>query len=359
MRRYRTLVLILLFGVLPMVLTLVLAVMVLLPSLSQREVAQEPEEPVVQAAVEVVEPPPAPAMKLVAMVAARPLRPGTLLTTGDLRVSEVHEADLFQPVERYAYVDEVEDVDQPELMDAAHSRMDGLHGYAVRRMMAGGDLVSWAAVVAPGAPQFIETVLKPDRVAVSIPVSLATRQARLISPGHHVDVLLAVRQEGKLLVRTIVEDARVIAVNSRVISRFAERRRTADDEEIPATAAAPDRPEVTTVTLEVLPVQGEHLALGAYEGQLSLALRPLAGPGERLTEPVQDMRSVLRLPEEEPPEIAPPARHVTVRVVRGDREETVEFTDGVPAPQPAGVVSEDEQVPAEDGEAGILRDGLP
>ena len=307
MRRYRTLFLILLFGVLPMVLTLVLAVMVLLPSLRQPEVAEEQEEPVVQVAVEVEEPPP-PVMKLVAVVAARPLRPGTLLTTGDVTVSEIHEADLFQPAERYVYVGEVEQVDE-----AVNSRTNRLRGYAVRRTMVGGDLIPWAAVVAPGDPQFIATVLKPDRVAVSIPVSLATRQARLISPGHHVDVLLAVRQDNKLLVRTIVEDARVIAVNSRVISRLAEQGRTTEDEPTPAPAVAPDRPEVTTVTLEVLPVQGEHLALGAYEGQLSLALRPHAGPAERLTEPLQDMRSVLRLPEEEPPEIVPPVRPACYR----------------------------------------------
>ena len=264
MRRYRTVILVLLFGILPMVLLLVLAVTVILPALT------EPEEEVAVADVEVVEevPPPEPIGKRVVLAAGRGLPKGALLTTGDLTLEEINDSDLPQAEDRYVYVGEVEELVQAE------PRKDMLRGYAVRRELALGDPISWAAVVGPYDAQFLATVLEADRVAVSIPVSLATRQARLVSPGNRVDVLLAVNQDGEQVVQTIVENVRVLAVNSRVIAE-ADVRPVADQAVPPEDAPSREPPEVITVTLEVQPVQGEHLALGAYEGQLSLAIRPL------------------------------------------------------------------------------------
>ena len=323
MRRYRTVILILLFGVVPVALVLVLGVTVILPALDRPEEEQE-----VAAPVDVVEeePPPEPAAVRVALTAARALRPGALLAAGDVVVSEIGDEGLPLPEERYVYAREVEQLSEATPQEGL------LRGYAVRRPLVLGEPVSRTAVVGPDDAQFLATVLAPDRVAVSIPVSLATRQARLVSPGNHVDVLLAVEQNSELLVRTIVENVRVLAVNSRVIAEddvriFSTGRLSGDDATPPEEDRPPARPEVATVTLEVLPVQAEHLALGAYEGQLSLAIRPVANAAERLAEPLQDMRSVLQLPEEREEVIAPPARPVTVRVVRGTTEETVVFAD--------------------------------
>lgn len=332
MRRYRTVILVFVFGIVPMAAAVVLGVTVILPSLQQTDTAVDTVP-----AVEPV-PPPEPVKVRVAMTATQPLLPGALLTTRDLAVDQVRELDVPLPPEHYVYLDEVEDPGE-----AAPRAQGGLlRGYAVRRAVAAGQAVTWDAVVGPDDAQFLATVLAAGRVAVSIPVSSANRQARLVNPGNRVDVLLAVEQDGELVVRTIVEDVRVIAVNSRVIAErdigLGEEGPT-DGEGDGATADAPASapPEVTTVTLEVRPIEGEHLALGAYEGQLSLAIRPLASALRRPAEPVQNLRSVLRLPEPEPeplPEplpaadpVPPPAVPVSVRVVRGTTEETVVFVD--------------------------------
>lgn len=348
MRRYRTVILILLFGILPLGLVLILAFTVVLPALQQEPTVQVVE---VQAVAEEA-PPPEPVKLRVGLAAARQLRAGTLLTTGDVMMREVEGADLPQSLDRYVHVGEVE-----ELADAS-PRKRMLLGFAVRRALSAGEPVTWDAVVGPDDAQFLSTVLTAGRVAVSIPVGLATRQAKVVSPGNRVDVLLAVEQGGDLVVRTIVEDVRVIAVNSRVIAEEdvrAARRTPVDDEDIPAEASATAvRPEVVTVTLEVQPLQAEYLALGAYEGQLSLAIRPLADAPQRYDETLQNMRSLLRLPdgqEELPPESsAAPPQPVTIRVVRGSSEETVVFSghtnaggdgeflqDGAPEDVPAAV----------------------
>ena len=343
MRRYRTVILILVLGVLPMGAAVVLGVTVVLPSLNQPDPVSAPV-----AVVEVEPPPPPePVIVQVALTAAGPLRPGILLTDGDLVLDKIPDVDLPLPQERYVYADTVEEDEYP----APRELIESLRGYAVRQAIGGGEPIAWAAVVGPDDAQFLATVLEADRVAVSIPVSSANRQARIVSPGNRVDVLLAVEQAGEVVVQTIVEDVRVIAVNSRVIAeadvRLGEQGRTDDDE---SREAAPARPEVTTVTLEVNPVQGEHLALGAYEGQLSLAIRPHDGAPSRSAEPVQNLRSVLRLPEPVPEPavdpLPPPAIPVSVRVVRGTSEDTVVFVDdgdgprlsGAGEPEPAGLV---------------------
>lgn len=339
MRRYRTVLLVLLFGVLPMVLVLILAVTVILPSLNQPEAAVEQVEVIDE------EPPPEPVKKRVALAALQALPAGTLLSAGDVTLIEVNDEELATNQDQYVYVGEVE-----KLADA-EPRRDMLRGFAVRRALTAGEPITRGAVVGPDEAQFLATVLAADRVAVSIPVSLATRQAKLVSPGNRVDVLLAVEQDGELVVRTIVEDVRVIAVNSRVIAEEDVRRaaptEAAESEGIPAEEdLLRPRPEVITVTLEVRPVHGEYLALGAYEGQLSLAIRGLAAAPQRLGEPIQNLRSVLRLPDEEPDEepheephavvefIPAPPQPVEVRVVRGNlAEEILTFTngEGVPA----------------------------
>ena len=314
MRRYRTVILVLVIGVLPMVVLLVLAVTVIIPALEQPEAPVELVQPVE------APPPPEPVMVWVALVAARPLPVGTLLTASDLAVREVDSGDLPRSRHEYVYASEVA---APE---AAEPGRHALRGFAVRQALAAGEPLTLAAVVGPDDARFLATVLAADRVAVSIPVSLATRQAKVVSPGNRVDVLLAVEQQGGRVVRTIVEDVRVIAVNSRVIAEEGGRPNDSQSAARAGTGrtgptASDDRPEVLTVTLEVLPVQGEHLALGAYEGQLSLAIRPLApgggGPDRDSVpaDPDAPLASTLR----------PPPRPVAIRVMRGIDTELVVF----------------------------------
>ena len=339
MRRYRTVILVFVFGIVPMVAALVLGVTVLLPSLQQAD--QEEPGVVVEAP-----PPPEPVVVRVALTADRTLSPGMLLTNGDLALEEVNDIDVPLPGQRYVYVGNIEedaDTDSPEQASI-------LRGYAVRRTVAAGEPVAWSAVVGPNDAQFLATVLAADRVAVSIPVDLANRQARLVSPGNRVDVLLAVEQTGELVVRTIVEDVRVLAVNHRMIAEEDVRTGGPDRSEGADTNTAAEPPEVATVTLEVTPVQGEHLALGTRVGQLSLAIRPDGGSPFRPEGPMQDLRSVLRLPEPEPePEPMPPSvEPVSVRIIRGTSEETVVF--GGTGPDSQGLM------PPERDDAGLSGD---
>ena len=350
MRRYRTVILVLVIGVLPMVVLLVLAVTVIIPALEQPEapveVVQPAEEP----------PPPEPVMMWVALVAARPLPVGTLLTTSDLAIWEVDSGQLRRSRHEYVYAGEVEE------LEAAEPGRHALRGFAVRQALGAGEPITRGAVVGPDDARFLATVLAADRVAVSIPVSLATRQAKVVSPGNRVDVLLAVEQQGGRVVRTIVENVRVIAVNSRVIAEEGgrpneSRRSEQSGTRLPGQLASDGRPEVLTVTLEVLPVQGEHLALGAYEGQLSLAIRPLALAPGRGGGPDQDsapagpdkpLASTLR----------PPPRPVAIRVVRGIDTELVVFKN-----EPGGyapVAGAPTGRPPVDATTGPARfDGLP
>ena len=141
--------------------------------------------------------------------------------------------------------------------------------------------------MAPDDARFLATVLAPDMVAVSIPVSMANRQAKLVSPGNRVDVLLAVEQEGELVVGTIVEDARVIAVNSRVIADedvgLGERNNAdANGDGSPEEGLPNARPEVITVTLEVRRWRANIWRLGPTRGSCpspSDRLRPRRGAG--------------------------------------------------------------------------------
>ncbi len=321
MRRYRTVILILIFGVAPIAAALVVGVTIILPSLQQAEVVAEQDVVVEEA------PPPEPVMVRVALTAAVPLSPGMLLTDGDVALEAVSDDRVRLPEERYVYVDTVEE----DADTGTHELADVLRGYAVRGPVATGEPVAWSAVVSPGDAQFLATVLKPGLVAISIPVSSANQRAKLVSPGNRVDVLLVIEQAGELLVQTIVEDVRVIAVNSDVIAeedvRVGVQGKVEDD--AASDASANNRPEVTTVTLEVSPVQGEHLALGADGGQLSLAIRPHDSAPLRPAEQVQNLRSILRLPEPEPAPLAdpipPPPNSVSVRVIRGASEEQVLF----------------------------------
>lgn len=353
MRRYRTVILILVFGVVPIGAALVLGVTVILPSLQQTEAAVEQDVVVEEVA------PPEPVMVQVALTATGPLSPGTLLTDGDLALEEVGDEAVPFPEEQYLHIDWIE----KDVNTGASELADTFHGYAVRRSLAPGEPVPWAAVVSPRDAQFLATVLKTGQVAVSIPVSSANQQAKLVSPGNRVDVLLVIEHVGELLVRTIVENVRVIAVNSQVIAEEDVRvgvQGPADDSDS-GDASADARSEVTTVTLEVTPVQGEHLALGAYEGQLSLAIRPHDSVPLRSTEVVQDLRSVLRLPEPEP-EPLPPAPEpepiaeplsplpepVLVRVIRGTSEEEVRFHDDLGDSRLAEEVETDVADPSQD-----------
>ena len=254
MQRYRVVIMLVLFGVVPVVAAFFFA----LSFLGQQEPDPPPQAeapPVVEE--EEVEPPPPPPT-LTVLAAARELPVGTLLGEDDVRDIELERA----MVRSGHFVSEEVD-------------LATLRGYAVRQALAEGAPLTRAALVAPGQKGFLAAVLRPGTRAVTIRVGPSTRDAALIDPDDRVAVILSGElpvdeQEVRTFARTIVEDARVVAVNRRIAG---EER----DEGVELLEGDEDEGgQIATATLEVSPEDSDRLVLAEREGQLSLAVRSVA-----------------------------------------------------------------------------------
>ena len=255
MQRYRVVIMLVLFGVVPVVA----AFFVALSFLGQQEVEAPPAavEPLADA-----EPPPPETSTVLA--AARDLPVGTLVGGGDLSEIEL----------------EVSAIESEHVLVDNDSNVRTYRGYAVRTALSSGMPLTRSALIGPGQKGFLAAVLRPGARAVTVRVGSATGQAGLIDPGDRVDVILSAElevdeQELTVFARTIVEDVRVVAVDHRL------------------NGEDPERPEVITATLEVSPPDGDRLVLAEHEGSLSLAVRSLvAVAGQPRSEAVA-LREVL------------------------------------------------------------------
>jgi pilus assembly protein CpaB len=198
-------------------------------------------------------PPPRPAVAVVEraplMVAARPLRVGTLLKPEDLTVQQVPVAE-FPP---------------NGMRDSPALRLD-LTGAIVRRSLAALEPIGQADVLRPGDHGFLAAVLGAGMRAVTVPVDAVSGSAGLIWPGDRVDLLLTqtLDRDGdparRVAGETVLHDVRVIAIDQ-MLAQGAE-----------GTAAGPAR-QVRTATLEVTPRQAEQVAVATRLGRLALVVR--------------------------------------------------------------------------------------
>ena len=288
MKRYRTVIIIALIGIIPMICA-VFAMKFMVPS-------DQPEQ--TQAAVSAQEAAPAPVdepkLRMV-FAAARELPVGTLLGEEDLT-----ELDL-----------------EEELLPRGHIAVDELtaiarlSGHVVRRAIADGAPLTWQALVGPHQRGFLAAVLRPGMRAITIRLGAGTRQSGLIDPGDRVDVVMtATSREGgihNVLSRRILEDVRVLAVDHQIGSEGAP---TSDAREV-------ERGEIVTATLEVLPAQTGLLALGEFEGELTLAVRPLAAAGVLTQRNDSVDLNDLLAPSAASPTVPETELSTTVRVIRG------------------------------------------
>ena len=280
MQRYRVVILIVLFGILPAAIAFFVAlsylkgeaatpqVAVALPAANEEEAAAAPPE--------------APETRRV-LAAARPLPIGSLIGEEDLTALEI----------------EVDTVRKGHILVGEEEPEDLLRGYAVRVPIAPGEAVLRSAVVGPGQRGFLAAVLGSGARAVTIRVGPATSHAGLIDPGDRVDVILSAELETaggnrSVLARTIVEDVRVVAVDRRV--------GTPDGSAGGAASGSGDgegtqRTEMITATLEVSPEQGDRLVLGEHEGKLSLAVRSLSVVVPRLSSAAVELQDLLLSPD--------------------------------------------------------------
>ena len=288
MRRYRSLLLIVLLGVVP-VTALIAGVWIYLGE----DAPPSPAPVVVEAPLPVAPP-------VEVLAASRDLLVGTLLTANDV---------TYVPLE-------------PTAVSSSHLRREAAEpstvmGSVARTALLAGMPLTWAALVRPGQEGFLAAALLPDHRAVTIVVNQATSHAGLIAPGDRVDVIftMQVSSDGSSQLnsfsRTVLENIRVVAVNRRVENVAPEAE--------PVESENGQGGSGNTVTLEVLPSEADQLVLATTRGSVSLALRPLSQAGQARWRPPAGLRTLLPPPATKPPEPEP----VRVQVFRGDSREEV------------------------------------
>ena len=289
MRRYRTVIIIALVGIVPL-LGALFAVRVLLPGNEVEQVQQAVEAP---AEPVVVEP-----QERMVLAAARDLPVGTLLGEGDLIELGLEPEQVNRT---YLPLDELQAEQLP-------------YGHVVRTAIEAGAPLSWPALVGPRQRGFLAAVLKAGTRAITIRLGPGTRHSGLVDPGDRVDVVLtAAPRSGSgqqsVVARTILENVRVLAIDRRIGS---------------AAPGSPEqggevvvRTEIVTATLEVLPEQTGLLALGEHEGELALAVRPLAAADDESDSAAAVGLHELLADASGLRQESPPSLEKMVRIIRG------------------------------------------
>jgi pilus assembly protein CpaB len=137
-------------------------------------------------------------------------------------------------------------------------------GRIVRHPLAQGEPVLSASLFQVGAAGGLGAVIADKHRAVSVKVDNVISVAGFVVPGSRVDVMATIRRvdldRAIPFSKVILQDVRVLAVDQKL-------------EEVKS-----GEPElVNVVTLEVGPIEAEHLIYAAHEGRLQLALR---SPGD-------------------------------------------------------------------------------
>jgi len=188
------------------------------------------------------------------IVAAHPLRAGTLLKSDDVSVIKLAPNAV------------------PEnAMHGDEARLVELKGAMLRRALRDKEPLLDADILHATDRGFLAAVLSPGMRAITVAVDTVTGAAGLISPGDHVDVLLtqsiddSSRPVGqRVAAQTVLNDLRVIAIDQRMV-----------EGQGPESGSKP----ATTVTLEVASEQAERVVVAGKIGRLSLVVRSAeAGP---------------------------------------------------------------------------------
>lgn len=276
MRRYRTVIILLLLFVVPLSVAAVGA-RFLLPDGDAKPPQAKQAKPA----------PVARKSKLPRILAAaRPLPVGTLIA----------EEDLIE-------IDAVDgQIRRGQIVTAGTKTTDSLRGHAVRQAVAEGAPLTRSSIVGPDQRGFLAAVLGPGTRAVTIGLEAGARHAGLIDPGDRVDVILTAKlrlADGaqSVFTRTILEDVRVVAVD----------RQVGTGTGAPEGGKAVKRGKIVTATLEVSPAQADRLALAEHEGTLSLAVRSLTADTRRTDSKALELEELLALPTAKPAEPQPVA----------------------------------------------------
>ena len=295
MRRYRTLILVVLLGIIPAAIAL---------SVSMYLYFGPDEEETVVLESEIIEaPPPEPVIPLVeVLAAARNMPAGTLLTANDLTYVPLEAQDVLSSHIRRAPADT--DQEPPSVIGAV-TRIPFLIGVPLTD----------TGLIRPGQDGFLAAVLLPDRRAITITVNQETSHAGMIAPGDRVDVIFTMQVSSddpsqlNSFSRTVLEDLRIVAVGRRIQN---VNYTTPEDDPPPQDGG-------TTVTLEVRPPEADQLVLASTRGSLTLALRPLGQAEDTGWRTPVGLNRLLPPPATKPPAPDP----IRVQVFRGESREEV------------------------------------
>jgi pilus assembly protein CpaB len=190
--------------------------------------------------------------KVALLIAARPLRAGTLLKPDDLAVEPRAQKD----------------VPNGARVDSEAARPD-LLGAMIRRNVTKGEAILAADALNPGDRGFLAAVLAAGMRAVTVGVDAVSGLSGLVWPGDRVDLILTQSQEGadvppsrRVSGETVLHDVRVLAIDRQLIQG--------------ATSESPETQAARTVTLEVTPNDAERVVVAARLGHLSLTVVPVA-----------------------------------------------------------------------------------
>lgn len=142
------------------------------------------------------------------------------------------------------------------------ARIEAASGRVVKGAMVKGEVVLAAKLAPAGLAGGLSAVVPAGYRAMTVRVDEVIGVGGFVQPGDRVDVLVTVdkgafrENPGS---RVVLQDVPVLTVGEKL------------QEE--GDAAKPRKRKVTVVTLQVLPDQGERLALAASEGKVVLALR--------------------------------------------------------------------------------------
>ena len=133
-------------------------------------------------------------------------------------------------------------------------------GRVVRRPVSAGEPVLEMALFETGTSGGLRAVIAAGHRAVTVKVDNVIGVAGFVTPGARVDVLATMRrvdrEDSIPYAKVILQNINVLAVDQKL-----EEAKTGEPN------------IVSVVTLEVDPVQAEHLIYAAHEGRLQLAMR--------------------------------------------------------------------------------------
>ena len=276
MRRYRTLLLVVLLGIIPAAIALSVSMWLYFGPDEEVVVSLEPEP--------VVAPPPEPVIPPVeVLAAARNMPAGTLLTASDLTYVPLEAQNVLSSHIRREPTDAAQEQEPPAVI-----------GAVTRIPFLAGMPLTDAGLIRPGEDGFLAAVLLPDHRAITITVNQETSHAGMIAPGDRVDVIFTMQVSSNdpsqlnSFSRTVLEDIRVVAVGRRI------ENVTYTDQE--------STPNGNTVTLEVRPPEADQLVLASTRGSLALALRPLGQADDTGWRIPVGLNRLLPPPATEPPD---------------------------------------------------------